>query len=62
MQGSRGRKVLAITELLGLSAVSEQDRSLVKVGVGVGGEKGEKSVEDYVGSSEMRRGRRLSSN
>lgn len=62
MQGSPGRKVLAIIELLGLFAVSEEDRSLIKVGGGVGGEKGEKSVKDYWGSSDMKRGRRLSSN
>lgn len=54
--------MLAVTELLGLFAVSGEDRSLVKVGGGAGGEKGEKSVGDYLGSLEMRRGRRLSSN
>lgn len=62
MQGSPGRKVLAITELLGLFAVSEEDRSLIQVGGGVRGEKGEKSVKDYWGSLDMKRGRRLSSN
>ena len=41
MQGSQERKVLVIIELLGLFAVSEEDRSLIKVGGRVGGEKGE---------------------
>lgn len=53
--------MLAVIELLGLFAVSEEDRSLVKVGGGVGGENGEKSVGDYLGSLDMKKGRRLNS-